>query len=189
MSLHGLLQVSLRLLALFATIVLVVGVEIASMVGRARGSWDLDWSSKLSLTLSPLIALVVGLITIAVLYRSYISTRKSQQFLNAVHLYRRYLEIAFENPSFAEPREDDPMFVDPDGPIYRKYEWFVGILLRACDELLEHNRDSIGQWDFTIKEQLKFHKKYLKEDDWFNNGGGHNNYSKALRHRIREVVG
>jgi hypothetical protein len=131
--------------------------------------------------LVPILVFIVGAIGAIIAYSKYRSDRAAQRFTNAVHLYRRYLELAFQHPEFAEPRPSDHF----DEMQYRKYEWFVGILLRACEELLEFKTSE--RWTNLVRSLLKDHLVYLRDDEWFKSQGL-DLFSPELVKLVKEVL-
>jgi hypothetical protein len=145
-----------------------------------QGGSILDILSKLA-SLGALAAVIIA-------YKKYRSDRAAQQVTNAVTFYRRYLELAFSHTEYAEP---EPVGFDEvtDPKKYKEYEWFLGILFRACEELLEHSGTESRKWHLTIMAQLRYHKKYLRESSWLNQQGGIKSYSPELQNLIRAVQG
>ena len=67
----------------------------------------------------------------------YRSDRKAQNRNNALQSYGTYLKVAFDNPEFARP--DDWEKIKNDRAAYKKYRWFVSIMLLAFEEsILPH---------------------------------------------------
>jgi hypothetical protein len=164
---------------------LVVGllVGLGSQISGLQTPRDwLDTFSKVA----PLAAVVAVSIGACIAYLNFRSNREAQQFANAVAFYRRYLEIAFGHTEYAEPGPDG-INEDAHPEEFREYEWFLGILFRACEELLEHSGNNPEKWHRTIKAQLAYHKKYLRESDWLNEEGGILSYSRDLQRLIEEV--
>jgi hypothetical protein len=120
-----------------------------------------------------------------VAFVSFLFTRKSTRFSNAVGLYRRYLELCIRYPTYAEPEKRDNITeANPDE--YRKYQWFLGVLFRACEEVLEHGDDK-RKWAETVKDQLGYHLEFLRTNTWLRDTGM-GLYSARLRRLIREVL-
>jgi hypothetical protein len=166
-----------------------VGSFLGLVVGLAIG---LGHEVQLNVTLGPLdiISKLVPIGTLLVIsagaviaYVKFKSDREAQQFANAVGFYRRYLELALSHTRYAEP--DPPGLDEADNPEqYKEYEWFLGILFRACEELLEHSGSETTKWNITIISQLRYHKKYLRESVWLNQEGGLRSYSLELQELI-----
>jgi hypothetical protein len=87
-------------------------------------------------------------------------------------MFRRYLELAVEHPTLAEP-DEHPRIIDAKE--FGRYEWFVGLLLRACEELLEYRTHlptgRAAEWYRTVESQLILHRKYFINDAWYNDVG------------------
>jgi hypothetical protein len=144
------------------------------------------WSRPLQVLdlLSPL-AVLVGLFGVGFAGLSYVHTRGSSRFANAVGFYRRYLELCVAHPSLAEPQPSDNVMIDGQ-PGYRQYELFLFVLFRACEEVLEHGDDK-KKWKRTVEDQLHYHVHYLRNSTWLNQGGGMNIYSPALQQAMKKV--
>jgi hypothetical protein len=119
---------------------------------------------------------IVGFFAVLIAYRSYRANRGVQRFENAIHTYRKYLELAVQYPRLAEPDDYDQL----KGEDFGRYEWFVGIVLRACEELVEYitkaTRDQpegarVAEWQYTVVSTLKQHVRYFNESEWFNTDG------------------
>ncbi len=132
-----------------------------------------------------LIAAITAMVAATIAYLKYRSDRDAQRFSNAVHLYRRYLELAFQHPRLAEP--DEYGIDEAKGEEFSQYEWFLGILLRACEELLEQGGRDKAKWEYTIISQLGFHCRYLDNNKWFKQVGI-KNYSEDLQKLMRECI-
>ncbi|MBV8824538.1 MAG: hypothetical protein JO220_06110 [Hyphomicrobiales bacterium] len=136
--------------------------------------------------LTPLAAFVAATAAAVIAYLKFKSDREAQRFANAVTFYRRYLELAFQHVDYAEPDTKTPdERTDPKH--FKEYEWFLGILFRACEELLEHSGGEATKWHRTIMGQLQYHKKYLRESEWLNQRGGILSYSPELQRLIQLV--
>lgn len=134
-----------------------------------------------------LLSLPVAIITAIVGYRAFRSNRTEQLFANAIQTYRRHLELAVQWPNLAEPEENG---IVPGHQEYGRYEWYVGVLLRACEELLQHAEimaSKFPQWERTIQHSLAFHSKYFCESEWFVQEAGAI-YSERLLGYIASIV-
>jgi hypothetical protein len=171
----------------------VVGAGLGATAGLLLGlTQGLTIAGSASLVdtvskLSPLAIFLAASAAAVIAYLKFKSDREAQRFSNAVSFYRRYLELAFSNTKYAEPDNGFNEITQPEE--YKEYEWFVGILFRACEELLEHSEGSADKqkWDRTIISQLRYHKKYLRESRWLNDGGGILSYSEELQKLILAV--
>lgn len=143
----------------------------------------LDLGERLTPWAAFLAAILAGVAAL-VSFKNYQFTRKSQRFANAVGLYRRYLELCIEYPDFAEPEPQDNI-VPSDNDKYRRYQWFVGVLFRACEEVLEHGDDQV-KWETTVREQLNYHRIFIRDSAWLNQEGL-NIYSPQLQRMIKEI--
>ena len=132
------------------------------------------------------LAVAVAAAALVVALLKYASDRETQLASNAVQLYRRFLELAVQHPELAEPMPGDAVF--EDRAVYRRYEWFVGVLLRACEALLEHRKNRTPKWELAVAMQLRYHARYLREDPWFTGQGGELVYSQHLRRLVRKAL-
>jgi uncharacterized membrane protein YccC len=164
-----------------ATAGLLLGLSQGLTSGASANLIDLI--SKLS----PLAIFLAASAAAVIAYMKFKSDREAQRFSNAVSFYRRYLELAFSHTKYAEPDNGFNEITQPED--YKEYEWFLGILFRACEELLEHSEGSADKqkWHETITSQLRYHKKYLRESQWLNEGDGSLSYSEELRKLIQTV--
>jgi len=120
--------------------------------------------------------------------RALLDQNEALLFQNAVQIYRRYIELAVEYPQFAEPNDHPP----PTTPIEMgRYEWFVGLLLRACEEILQFvesaNEDRQKEWRTIVRTQLEYHGRYFATDEWFRRNA-EAIYSPAVMAIIRPIV-
>jgi hypothetical protein len=100
----------------------------------------------------------------------------AQHEATAKDIYRDYLKLAFDNPEFANPHAfDNPSDLNKN----EKYRWFVAFMLNSCDEIARSKSRDKG-WRKTILEDLRFHKDYLKSQE-FSDDGGWDLYSRALK--------
>jgi hypothetical protein len=162
----------------------VVGAGLGVTTGLLVGL-GIEVSVSLIDTISKLGPSVIFLAGVIIAYMKFKSDKEAQRFSNAVGFYRRYLELAFRNTKYAEPDNGFDEITQPTE--YKEYEWFLGILFRACEELLEHSEGSVDKqkWHETIVSQLRYHKKYLQESRWLNEDGGLLNYAKELQELIQ----
>ncbi|HEX4694425.1 hypothetical protein [Sphingomonas sp.] len=144
----------------------------------------IDWGDRLA----PFFSILAVIFTASALVVSFLSfrfTRKAQRFANAVGLYRRYLELCVQYPEFAEPEPSDEISEDGDYKKYRQYQWFVGVLFRACEEVLEHGDDP-SKWEKTVREQLDYHHVFIRDSTWLVTVGIEQ-YSEPLQRLLRDV--
>jgi hypothetical protein len=144
----------------------------------------IDWGDRLGSFFS-LLALFFTASTLLVSLLNFSFTRRAQRFANAMGLYRRFLELCVQYPQFAEPEPADEIHEQGDSKEFRKYQWFVGVLFRACEEVLEHGDDS-RKWEKTVREQLNYHRVFIRDSSWLVNEGL-DLYSDHLQRLIREV--
>jgi hypothetical protein len=106
-----------------------------------------------------IVAIVVSLTALAGSVISLMFSWQARRFSEretAHGVYRKYLELAIQNPRFAT---EDISLGTFEGEERTKYRLFVAMLLIACEEILE--RDPGAEWQKTISRQLKRHTAYL----------------------------
>jgi hypothetical protein len=91
------------------------------------------------------------------------SSRKTQREAIALQRYNDYLKLAFQHPQFASGALGDK----PDDPDFFQYEWFVKLMLNACEGIVLFVGDD-PQWVDSIKAQIRWHAKYCRTNPWFN---------------------
>lgn len=133
--------------------------------------WPWVWSNidKLSYVATVITALIAG-IALGFTWAQIVGARGDQRRSFAHDLYRDYLSLAFENPKLANPIlanfDYEKRTIDGCQKDFERYEWFVSVMLDACQEILASDEKaasrSIGyEWYITIETQLRYHKKYL----------------------------
>jgi hypothetical protein len=143
-----------------------------------------DWGDRLGSFFS-LLAVFFTAMTLLVSLLNFRFTRKAQRFANAMGLYRRFLELCVQYPRFAEPEPADEIHEQGNSEEFRQYQWFVGVLFRACEEVLEHGDDN-RKWEKTVREQLGYHRIFIRDSSWLINEGL-DLYSEHLQRLVREV--
>jgi hypothetical protein len=140
-----------------------------------------EWSNKLGLGAGTILASV----GIGFGYAQYLLGRRFQRRQSAFQIYSRYLDLAFQNPKFAEP---DEYGAQTEREKIGQYEWFVSILLTACEEMIEALGTPMDTyWHDTIVGQLGYHVKYLTTDPWFLNEG-RKHYGPELLALVDEAI-
>ena len=164
-----------------------VKVEVVATAEQTRALEDKP-AARVAVTVLDPIVTVVGLVLTAIVALFAIAnavwTRASNRFANSVGMYRRFLELCVKHPEFAEPYPID-RWKDSNDEKYRQYQWFVGVLFRACEEVLDHGKDK-RRWSATVMDQLRHHIEFLNQNPWLNGPGIHL-YSRSLRKLIARV--
>jgi hypothetical protein len=134
--------------------------------------------AAIALTLATLTLVIVAICQL-------ISASKSQREATAKGIYRDYLKLALEHPSFANPRHftDDLISLHQN----ERYRWFIAFMLNACDEIARSQHRNKG-WRKTIRLDLEMQAAYL-ESEQFQQDGGWELYSEDLRGIAREALG
>ncbi|HEX4860277.1 MAG TPA: hypothetical protein VFV07_03510 [Rhizomicrobium sp.] len=135
--------------------------------------------------------LVAG-IGVAAGYFQFLGSRSFQRKQRAFDVYNHYLEMAYKEPRFAEPDKYGTPNDEKEGggydERYSEYEWFVSLMLNACEAVI----DSFvlfrlqKTWRTTIKDQVGRHLAYLGSR-WFRETGQWD-YSKTLREMIDDTL-
>ena len=113
----------------------------------------------------------------------YRSDRKAQNRNNALQSYGAYLKVAFDNPDLARP--DDWEKIKNDRAAYKKYRWFVSIMLLAFEEVINF-APLDKEWRQAIALQIRYHVPYLREPYFL--AGQIKIYEPELQGIIREEV-
>jgi hypothetical protein len=87
--------------------------------------------------------------------------RRVQAETLAQQAYSSYLLKAFEHPDLAM---GDLNAIKIAGP--SKYKWLISYMLNACEGIVT-SLPGDALWENCVKTQLRYHKSYLTNDDWF----------------------
>jgi hypothetical protein len=146
--------------------------------------WIWEHADKLG-NLGELVTAIVACIAIIFAYRQIVEMKKSQREATASQreataktvasqreatakdIYRDFLKLAIEYPSYADAEKKDA-----------GYKWYVAFLLAACDEMLSAMPGD-EDWKYIIKEELFPHRSYLKSPE-FKKFAGWDVYSNEL---------
>ena len=92
------------------------------------------------------------------------SQQSSGREATAKALYHDYMLLSLENPLLASPElgtfDHGACTINGDRLLYDQYEWFVGLLLDAGEEILRLRPTQA--WRNTIERQLGYHAEYLR---------------------------
>jgi hypothetical protein len=107
------------------------------------------------------------------------SSQKSQREATTIGIWKEYLNLAFENPQFAEP---EPFLIikGKSDERFPKYEWFVSAMLFACEQVLLLEPKN-KQWRAAVESQLAPHTEYFFTVDFVPDY-----YSNTLQEMIDE---
>jgi hypothetical protein len=107
------------------------------------------------------------------------AARSIQREAIARQTYNEYLRLCFAEPAFASGNWDKTNSAGLSKELlFEKYEWFVSVMLNACESILLHVADQ-DEWSDAIRSQIGYHSKYIKSDDFQKNYAAH--YSSELR--------
>lgn len=142
--------------------------------------------SELAQIASPIITL--GAVIIA--FNSFNTNRRHHNENLSEQIWRDYEKLAFDNPQFAPPTAslniaEQKFGHDEDGTMFVKYEWFVSIMLFACEKVLS-SYDGVQDWNNSIRAQLAMHSAYINSER-FSRMGYMENLSRDLRGIIQDM--
>src|SRR6202051_1271208 len=119
-------------------------MEASAMIDKlnaiiAANAYPLDWSAELFSifpdwqswldTISkflPVTIFAAGTAAAVIAYKKYKSDLEAQQSANALHTYRKYLELALDRTQYAEPKYADVnKWLKEDAKELSQYEWFL----------------------------------------------------------------
>lgn len=109
----------------------------------------------------------------------------SQRQATAKNALERYLEVSFENPTFAYPTllgdfDHKLKTIAGSRETYERYEWFVSLMLFAAREIYtSRSADLVA----LMNRQIGYHKDYFRaepKDYWWD-------YGREVRSRIRSI--
>ncbi|AXX59692.1 MULTISPECIES: hypothetical protein [Vibrio] len=114
----------------------------------------------------------IALIAVCVAWLQIKSAESQAQQQLAKSFYQSYLELAFDNPKYAEPKLSTlcPNIEDKEELrlCEAKYEWFVSRMLYAVENILafDLSDEDMKSWKRTINDQVSNHADYLKTDSF-----------------------
>lgn len=120
---------------------------------------------------------VVALAAAALVLFQVRATRAIQREAVARQMYNEYLRLCFAESMYAAGNWSSAGEL-PQEVLFEKYEWFVSVMLNACESILLHVADR-DEWRETIRSQIGFHSKYIKSERFQREYACH--YSDALR--------
>ena len=103
--------------------------------------------------------------------------RRVQAETLAQQVYSSYLLKAFEHPKLAMGLQDA---IELAGP--QQYKWFISYMLNACEGIVT-SLPGDALWESCAKTQLRYHKNYLTNDDWFTK-----NYERLYDPRFVKLI-
>lgn len=107
------------------------------------------------------------------------AARSIQREAIARQTYNEYLKLCFAEPAFASGNWDKATSAGLSQELlFEKYEWFVSVMLNACELILLHVAEK-DEWLEAIRSQISYHSNYCKSNDFRKNYASH--YSAELR--------
>ncbi len=106
------------------------------------------------------LALIFGIVQL----RANERTRRKN---NAEALWREYELLCIEHPRFANPKDNevvldlDQLLLDGSPSNFTQYEYFVSLLLYACDSIKEAYPRGRPDWDRSVDDELNWHRIFL----------------------------
>lgn len=92
------------------------------------------------------------------------SAHTAQREVLARQIYYDYLKLCVAEPIFASGQWKNCKDI-PEAIAFEKYEWFVTVMLTACESILLHVAQD-DEWIKAIKCQLEYHKDYIRSEDF-----------------------
>lgn len=83
--------------------------------------------------------------------------RRQQQSFKAREIWAEYMKLAFDHPQFSGGFDYDE---SEDSTQKEKYEWFVSLMLYACEEVMSYSGGD-PRWNSTFLLQFSYHKRYF----------------------------
>jgi len=116
-----------------------------------------QWT-QIAPTLTPLIG--IGALLFA--WMQLRLNRANQRETTAKATFREFLKLAVEHPELAEGNYESLI---SDDERQKKYEWFVGYLLWAAEEILEYAEND-STWQFNLKLVAGKHRAYFRTPEF-----------------------
>lgn len=103
--------------------------------------------------------LMAGVAVVAAIYakKQLESAKSESRRATAYAAYENYLQLCFENQTFAY---GDMKEITKNADEYSKYRWFIAKMLFSFEQVLEACKDD-DKWKTTISHQLKRHQWHL----------------------------
>ena len=101
------------------------------------------------------------------------------------------MRLAFDNPTFSDPRlnlaafDYDAMTINDSPELFQKYEMFVDTILNASEEIL--GVMPTREWDAAVRMQLASHRGYLLSPH-FQTSGYLAQYTPRFRAFMQEAL-
>jgi hypothetical protein len=136
---------------------------------------------------SAAIACIAAIIAVGAVIAAILQVRAAhaaQRETLARQAYNDYIKLCFNEPAFAcgdWQKSSDKL---PQDLLFEKYEWFVSIMLNACEAILLHVPNK-GEWLETIQAQIGYHSTYIRSQQFQKNCALH--YSIQLRKPLAEA--
>ena len=129
-------------------------LAVAGIPGKGFCGLDLaEWAN-----ISTVATAVLALVALLGVFYQVAEGRKAQREATASQLYASYLTLAVEYPRLAGAEVKKHELEE-----YERYEWFVSVMLHACEQILELTQGDTA-WRKTILSQFIYHKDYLAEE-------------------------
>src|SRR5215469_6261088 len=126
------------------------------------------------------ISCVAALIAVGAVLAAFLQVRAARSVQRegvARQAYSGYLKLCFAEPAFASGNWQKSFPAIPENLQFEKYEWFVSVMLNACEAILLHVADK-DEWIETIRSQIGYHIEYIRSLNFQKNYAPH--YSPRL---------
>lgn len=150
---------------------------------RAWLEWLIDWLNKNGDAVTALAAIIALLFGIVQVLAARADTREAtaKAIWKDYHLHGiQYSELA--NPDFPKLDYEKEEYNGDRGKFY-DYQWFVSLMLLACDEVLRLRGGS--DWERIVKNNIRYHLPYINSGKPFQES--EEILSDELRRKIDEV--
>ncbi len=114
-----------------------------------------------------ILAFVAVLALVEAWWQISVSQRLGRE-ATAIHILHEYEKLCFEYPKFANTKllgtdaiNFEDRHINGDKILFEKYQWFVALMLEACDEMI-HAFGKEKDWKRYLIHHLEYHKPYLK---------------------------
>jgi hypothetical protein len=108
----------------------------------------------------------------------------SQRETSARQFYENYLRLSFDFPALARGEWQDGEKESRRVIAFEKYEWFVSIMLNACEAIILYVAKG-DQWIDAVRGQLTYHREYLRSPEF---AKYMSHYSPLMQQLITEVM-
>jgi hypothetical protein len=158
-------------------------IEILKFLGVS----DQTGAANQAQVVSAAIACFAAFIAVGAVIAAFLQVRAAravQREALARQAYNDYLKLCFAEPAFASGDwQKGPSGLPPE-LLFEKYEWFVSVMLGACEAILLHVSDK-DEWRDAIQSQISYHSNYIRSQQFQKYYASH--YSIQLRKLLAQA--